>query len=365
MTTVANFSLYERVSPNGQQTLVIQFLPPLVAGAYPQPGDQIQLLISVKEEYLAQSFTPLAYIVMAEPSTTFISSNVVNDNTVEYLFTCPTNYYSAIITVAELGYAYATSYSISNNTDLNYSLTSDVFCLNPVVGTYPSFTAYGVQPENVILPTNKSEVLARIRESLRRAIVRPSVPESQIKQMAVSLYLEEIGNLFRKTECEKKITCSSSSYADYTAFVCSAIKAIAYCDQAEGGKFDFSLPICGGFGVNKELIQCSKRFILVDVSVDVEIYSLFNESFVAETYVPISDCPAGIKPIPLESSESESESESEITEALKKKAEQVKKQQKPAAKKAKATTTVSTYGWYIAGGVIVVSVAVVVYVALL
>ncbi|KAM0681132.1 hypothetical protein GINT2_000917 [Glugoides intestinalis] len=355
----ANISLYERVCPDGQKTLVMQLLPPLVAGAYPQPGDKIQVSLSVKEEYVAQSATPLSYILMAEPSTAFDSTTVLNSTTFDYVFTCPTNYYSAIINIAELGYAYAATYTL-NNTDLSYSLTSDVFCLNPVIGTYTAFSSVGVQPENITLPNNKSEILARIRKSLKEAIVRPSVPETQVRQMAVSLYLEEIGSLFRKTECEKKTTCSSSSYADYTAFVCSAIKAIAYCNQDESGKFDFTLPVCGGFGINRELVQCSKRFILVDVTVDIEIYSLFNEAFIAETYSPISDYPSGLKPIPIESSESESESE-----VLMKPIQQAKKQQKPVAKKVKTKTTVSTYGWYIAGGVVAVSVAVVVYVALL
>lgn len=354
----ANFNLFQRVGPNGRKFLYIQLLPPTTPGGFPQPTNNVQVSISVNPNYTVNPpYVPLIYTVLSTVGgTTFAQTSPTQ---FVYTFASPANYLSAVLTIAELGYVNAATYSLAG-TALTANFTSDIFKKNPFTGTIATFTS-STTPTAFTLPTNKQSILSRLRRHIKKSAVSACVPESQVRKMAVAAFVNEIGSCFRCKEPCAKTICDSNVYVEYITFITCCIKTIAYCEQVKAPKVEFCVSgISSCAVVNSEICRYS-RSCNVEVGVNVEICSMFSDMYSGECYEPVCDyvCPV-VEP------ESSSVCEEEISSSS---SEEVMKKKVPAkrraAVKAKTTTTVSTYGWYVAGGIVAVSVAVVVYIFVL
>ena len=108
--TTGRFSLNERIGPNGRR--VLQVLPPTVTGAFPQPESSITITTTVNPDFIVtRPFVPLIYTVLSSIPGTIITQ--VSTTQLNFTFTCPADYFSAVITIAELGYVNRTSNSLS------------------------------------------------------------------------------------------------------------------------------------------------------------------------------------------------------------------------------------------------------------
>lgn len=366
-TSPIRYSLYQRTLQNGKKSVIAQLLPPVPATGVPQPADPVSLIFTMKPEYVQKSFVPLLYGVF----TSIPGATVTTDSTtIQVDFTCPADYYSAIVTVADLGYMNAGSYSATTTTPpvLNVSVSSDLLSLNPYSFAVSDWTNNKV-PTGFALPSNKENALVNLRDSIKAIASAPvCLSESQVNKIAITTFFNEVTGMFGQRVCPKKESiCQDSAYVNYATFVCASIKTIAYFCEARDTK-DIVFPSCGGSNFICEFANACRKYACVDVQVDVQVDSLFNDVLCTQPYGGSCEGKNVLTPIMvkteietemlIEEISSSSSSESEMKEKKEKKSEPKKR----AAVKAKTKTSVATYGWYAAGGLVAITIVVAAYV---
>lgn len=373
----ANIALYQRLGPNGRKILYIQLLPPVVPGSFPQPGATVEVGITVNPAFsVTAPYIPLVYTILSTPPGATIAAGPTPDQLI-LTITVPADYLSVVVTIAELGYVNEANYTYDPAaTTLTANFFTDIFSQNPFTATDATFAATNPVPTNFVLPTNEQSVINRIRHHLKKCAISPCVPESQFKKMAVAAFINELGSCFRSKETCCKSICEPSVYTEYITFVTSCIKTIAHCEQSKSCKVDFSPP--SGFSgsltiqVNTELCNFARR-CPIETGFNAEVCTMFSEICDGYSYEPTNYCfPPTLEPSPVADLYPTPEIEELVcstTEEEKEKEKERKKAEKAKRRtQEKRTTVVSTtvaYGWYIAGGVAVVSVAVVIYIFVL
>lgn len=282
---------------------------------------------------------------------------------------------SLIVSITDLGIANVGAFKRIDES-LDIYLESDIFTHGPYTGFIPYFCRKYATPVSFKLPDNLKIRLAALHKDLQNSVVVNRVSKWDINRMAVAAFINEIRWLFacnrtpcvkrevcERVECDKVYECEKV-VVDYCVFVSACIKAIVYCEEKTDCRCIFT-PVCQAENKWQALQRCVCDYAasceVVNVQVSTDISVLFSE---------VCPCPSWeFKPCERETlhpckEELSSEfclSSSDDELLIKEKAARRRK----AAVKVKSETTVSTYGWYVAGGVVAVSVAVVVYVFVL
>jgi len=320
-----------------------------------------------------------------------------------------------ILFFVELGISNDVSFEERNPTETCARFCSDIFVSNPVVVCYNPFLS--AAPADYTLPTNQMISLLAIFKCMKKAFHCKMVCERDIKKIETAIAINEIRSLFCKSRCCKPV-CKPNICYDYAKFVTSCIQVISYCKDKKvcPKPLDCVKPYeCSCDGMNKKIIDTCKCLPSVNVECKVDICTMFEEVFPCynpcATSVPCY-APCG-SPVPCGSSEPcytpcgvpcgptadeyvcpcESmsvaievsadvivgvpltddmmlEDMMMMTEEDQKKAAMSKRRTKKKAtkkqtRKSRSSPSYSTYGWYAAGGVVVVSIAVVVYIFVL
>jgi len=275
---------------------------------------------------------------------------------------------TTVVSITDLGIVNAGVFKRVDD-GLEVFLESDIFTHGPYTGFVPYFSKKFLTPVSYKLPNNLQIRLAALHNELKNSVVVQSVCKQEINRMAVSAFINEIRWLFacdrnqgckrevieeceRVNECEKVVV-------EYCVFVSACIKAIAYCEEKPDCRCVFTpCPSENRWqSVNRCVCDYASSCDVVNVSVNTEICALFSEVCTPD----FRPCDREIL-LPCKDELSEICASSSDEELLIK--ERAASRRK-AAVKVKSETTVSTYGWYVAGGVVAVSVAVVVYVFVL
>ena len=351
-------------------SIVITFIKPL-----PKPIQEDGYLILSPKENLGLNI-PHVF------ATTFnrfacIEQQIINDN-FQVLYKIPLrDIESLIITITDLGIANVGAFKRCDE-GLEVFLESDIFTNGPYTGFVPYFSERLRTPASYKLPSNLQIRLCALHKELRDCAIINRVSKVDINRMAVAAFINEVRWLFNcnrpcvkreiceRVECDKVVECENLIF-EYSVFVSACIKAIVYCEEKPDCKCSF-VPQCAvenrWAAVQNNICAYASGCDLVNVQVCTDIAVLFSE---------ICPCPPmNLKPcvddkdiclLPFkeESSECDLSLSSEDEIMIKERAARRKK----AAVKVKSETSVSTYGWYAAGGVVAVSVAVVVYVFVL
>jgi len=268
-----------------------------------------------------------------------------------------------VVSITDLGIANAGAFKRIDD-GLEVVLESDIFTTGPYRGFVPYFSKKLEVPLPYRVPDNLAIRLRCLHTDLLESVRVPSVSRADINRMAVSAFINEVRWLFSCIPCPKPVCkvekCDiveyERCYIDYCAFVTSCIKVIAYVETKVDVKCVFERPAycapdCNKYVCAQEAI-CNyagqREVCAVQVCTDVNV--LFEDVLLSECDMPVLPC------LEAESLETCISSESDM---------EVKAPKKRAAVKVESKTSVSTYGWYVAGGVVAVSVAVAVYVFVL
>lgn len=291
----------------------------------------------------------------------------------------PASIGNLILIVSENGIINHATYSYDlAETTFTANFYSDIFTINPVIFMDTDFT--GIIPTDFTLPNNEMITLLGVFKMLKSSAVAKCLPEEQLKRIEVVAAINEIRSLFcSKNRCCKPV-CETSIYVDYVTFVSSCIQVIAHCSETNVCPKELVCDVVAENRcewMNRRIVDCCRGLQSVSVKVNVDVCAMFGDIFPCDMYAPctqdVSVCVEEhvevIEGIPcgeevssvIEGIPCDEESSSEELEKRK------MHRKKPAKKAAsvKSTTRVSTYGWYAAGGVVIVSVAVAVYVFVL
>jgi len=372
----ANVGFYQSVIENGSRTLYVQLQPKNPNQAFPTPSTALFLVIKKKSTFkFTKPLVPLLYTIFTS-SWTVDNTNTDADAIVLNSAGFTVTPYSIYALIVELGHTTKAEYIVASpiSAVLTATLESDIFATNPVTavanGPVLADGTYTV-PD---LPTNRQAVIACIRRLLKKSVRHIGVPSDQLSRMAFGAFLSEVRSYFRcDSPCTKTI-CDNSTYVDYTLFIAATIRLIAATETRECPPIVF----CGGSTnnqcavVNQDICKYASNVSTgVSVGVSVEARTLFGDICSCSGYTPLTSglgievqvdttvevdaiLPTEVQPEDLIKTEDDMDPKKKFT---------VKKRR--AAAKVKSSTSVSTYGWYVAGGVVAVSVAVVVYIFIL
>ena len=276
---------------------------------------------------------------------------------------------SLIVSITDLGIANVGAFKRVEE-GLDVFLESDIFTHGPYKGCVPCFSKRYAVPLPFRLPTNLQIRLAALHKDLRDSVKVHCVSKWDINRMAVAAFISEIRWLFscskapcvKKCEVVEKVSECERAVVEYCVFVSACIKAIAYCEEKTDCRCVFT-PQCTEENRHVALQSCVSAYAskcdLVNVQLNSEISVLFSDVCPALDFQICEPTCETLSPLVDESCESSSLSSDE--DLIKERTARRRK----AAVKVKSETSVSTYGWYVAGGVVAVSVAVVVYVFVL
>lgn len=306
---------------------------------------------------------------------------------------------SLILFVANLGIANVASFVESPINNVHVTYQSDIFAFNPVVYDYALNGT--IIPTSYSLPTNQMISILALYETMKKSFTHGYVPESQLKKTSTAIAINEIRSLFcRRTRCCRPV-CESKVYCDYVSFVTSCIQVISYCKEAKICPKQLECTKqqeCTYECMYEKIVDTCKCIPQVYADMKIDVCTMFEEVFpayspcgqsvCAKVDASVCTCKKEMGPCTCDASAfavevgvdvtaeviigtsvsdellKELEEEEEEEEMLKSKAAK-KKATRRAQPKKKSTTSFSTYGWYVAGGVVAVSVAFVVYVFIL
>lgn len=359
-----DFELFQIRGCHGTNMLYLQMKPPADPADGFSPGDSVVLTIKVNPACpVCAPYVPIVYgVLSAIPGT----EPVLPATTTELKYAIPfTGYYNTILAITELGYIMNAKYEFLTPA-LTGTFVSDLFATNPLIEEISPYLGAEDFKESPSLPPNAQYALNKVRHRLRRASSPICASGDQLGRMSFAAFNSEIGNYFRcDTSCCGTICCNSI-FEEYTTFVSSCIKVISHCGCQ--GSAPINLCPCGPqsnnacWAINEEICRFATT---IDISVsgggggcgfgDVSNYGQYSP--VCSCAAPILAVEVGVDVVIAAQEIGESETE----EAAARRGAPRRRR----ATEVKTTTSVSTYGWYVAGGVVAVSVAVAVYVFVL
>lgn len=265
------------------------------------------------------------------------------------------------------------------------SFSSDIFSLSSAVIDFQNpglahFTDYR-------LPTNQMISILGLLKLMKKCSVVKTLSSSDIKKITVAAEIEKIRRRFCCKEKCKPVICSKV-YCDYTLFVSSCIKFISSCSVSKSScDVAVNIPVCESVEkINNYIVNTCTCVNLVDVRCNIEVTTMFEEFYpicYAPCYAPHYPKAGGVcvgtdvlvgtdimagetlvgveievdVDVSIESIEC-SDSDSDVLTS------KTRKSKAPTKKKTEVKTSsrISTYGWYAAGGIVAVAIAVSVYV---
>lgn len=376
----SSLGLFQKVCEDGSNDLYITITN---TNLIPVATTLLNIVFTPKPDaFPSDTLIPLVYSVFSNVSTGVV---VVADATLAtFTIQVPVTLDIAnqILLVSELGIVNRATFSyVAATTTLTSNFYSDIFTTNPVVDIDLTFP--GIVPVDYLLPNNEMITLLGIFNMLKCSAIVKCISEEQLKRIEVAAAINDIRSLFcRRNRCCKPI-CETAIYVEYVTFVSSCIQVIAHCSETKACPKELVCEVVAENRcewMNKRIVDCCRCLQSVSAKVNVDVCAMFGDVFPCDMYAPctrevsvhasahvevIEGAPCFEESLPcIEGVPCYEESSSEMEEA---KRRRMKDRKKPAkrAVTVKSTTSVSTYGWYAAGGVVIVSVAVAVYVFVL
>jgi len=266
------------------------------------------------------------------------------------------------------------------------SFSSDIFSLSSAVIDFQNpglahFIDYR-------LPTNQMISILGLLKLMKKCSVIKTLSSSDIKKITVAAEIEKIRRRFCSKEKCRPVVCSKV-YCDYTLFVSSCIKFISYCSTSKSVcDVAVNIPVCESVEkINNYIVNACTCANLVNVRCNIEVTTMFEE-FYPMCYTPCyppyhpkatgvcvgtdvlvgTDILAGESlvgvdvevdvDVAVESIECSEDSDSSMLTSKTRKSKAPKKKKT----EVKTSSRISTYGWYAAGGIVAVAIAVSVYV---
>lgn len=367
-------NLFQRVGDDCSNSIYITVDPTTI----PAATTLINIVFTPRPDAYSPNTIPTVYSIFSNDTTGIVAlptTPVTLLNTFTLQVTVTSSLGGLILLVTENGIINRARYSYdSATTTLTTEFFSDIFTTNPIVFVDPTFV--GVVPTAYTLPTNEMITLRGVFNLLKASATIKCVSEEQLRRIEVAAAIDEIRSLFcRKNRCCKPV-CETAIYVDYVTFVSSCIQVIAHCNET---KVCPKALVCDVVAenrcewMNRRIVDCCRGLQTVSAKVSVDVSAMFGDVFPCDTYAPSTGvsvcadtCVEVVEGVPCDSlnviegipCEDVSSSEDEEIE---------KRRRRPAKRTVavKSKTSVTTYGWYAAGGVVVVSIAVAVYVFVL